>query len=402
MYLLNKNSSVKLITLSVLLILLITIPFPTLAATPYTPESDATVVETLPLSWADRDMQALRRQQNLLKKNPTNDKIAAFIAKKYIGLARQHDDPRYYGYAESVLSPWNTFKTAPIPIMVLRATVYQHFHHFNAALNELEKTLQIDTRNAQAWLTKASIELVTGQVKKSLNSCTALVGLADALVTTTCISNALSLQGHANKAYTRLNTLYESTRGISTDIEVWVLTSLAEMAQRLGHLQQSESHYKKALVINNNDSYLISSFADYLLLTKKYYAVTRLLKDKTRNNAHLLRLLLAENKLKMPKFNKHKALLSKRYQADEERNSVSHLRDLARYNLLILNDPKNAFRIAALNWQQQKEPGDAYILLQSAIASDSPSGLHLVKNLTDNKLEDTQFNKLSSELRGMM
>jgi len=397
----GKNSKIRLILLLTLHLCLAVITTSVFAA-PYLPDSDDTIVETLALSWRNQAMQALRQHQKALKQNPQNANTAAFLARKYIELARKNADPRYYGYAESVLSPWKNIKRTPVAIMVLRATIFQHFHHFDAALNEFELILSTDNTNAQAWLSKASIELVTGQPEKSLKSCTALIPLADALVTTTCLSNALSMQGYADNAYNRLVSLYNSDshvpNNISSEIEVWVLTSLAEIAQRLGYLKQSEAHYIKALQIDNNDSYLISSFADHLLYINNYQAVATLLQNKTKNNAHLLRLLIAEKILKSPEFIKHKALLSARYQADAERQTASHLRDLARFKLHILNKPKDAFKIASLNWQQQKESGDAYILLKSAIASDTPAALQLIKPMLDNNVDDIQLNSLSNAL----
>jgi len=406
MVFLIKKSKNSIIRLLLLLTLHFCVAVGSVTAAPYLPNSDDTIVETLALSWRDQEMQALRLQQKALKQNPQNANSAAFLARKYIELARKNADPRYYGYAESVLSPWKNVQRAPVAIMVLRATIFQHFHHFDAALNEFELILSTDNTNAQAWLSKASIELVTGKPKKSLKSCAALIPLADALVTTTCLSNALSMQGYADKAYTRLVSLYNSDskvpNNISNEIEVWVLTTLAEIAQRLDHLKQSEAHYIKALQIDNNDSYLISSYADHLLYINNYQAAATLLQNKTKNNAHLLRLLIAEKKLQLPEFIKHKALLSARYQADAERQTASHLRDLARFNLHILNKPKNAFKIASQNWQQQKEPGDAYILLKSAIASDTPAALQLIKPMLDNNVDDIQLNSLSSTLRSRL
>ena len=61
-------------------------------------------------------------------------------------------------------------------VLVLHATVQQNRHRFTAALATLERVLARDPRNAQAWLTRAMIELVRGEPRAALASCTRLLG----------------------------------------------------------------------------------------------------------------------------------------------------------------------------------------------------------------------------------
>ena len=48
-----------------------------------------------------------------------------------------------------------------------------------------------------------------------------------------------------------------------------------------------------------------------------------------------------------------------------------HARDVARFELDIENQPQEALRLAIENWESQREPLDARLLLRSALAADN-------------------------------
>jgi hypothetical protein len=72
-----------------------------------------------------------------------------------------------------------------------------------------------------------------------------------------------------------------------------------------------------------------------------------------------------------------------------------HLREEARFELHLRHDPSKALRLAKENWAVQKEPADARILLEAAIAAgDRGSTRALRQWLTQSRLEDAQLSRL--------
>jgi hypothetical protein len=75
---------------------------------------------------------------------------ATTLAAAHVRIARQEGDPRYLGYAQAALAPWWSDPNAPTSVLVLRATIRQSLHDFDAAVVDLGTALQREPRNAQA------------------------------------------------------------------------------------------------------------------------------------------------------------------------------------------------------------------------------------------------------------
>ena len=116
--------------------------FPGPAAAPFLPANDDLVLERLPISTElpARQLRALREQ---FVQEPHNLKLAADLAQRYIEAGRAESDPRYYGYAQAVLSPWWDLSQPPVPVLLLRATLRQNRHEFAAALDDLARVLEV-------------------------------------------------------------------------------------------------------------------------------------------------------------------------------------------------------------------------------------------------------------------
>ena len=198
-------------------------------AKPYIPQSDAEILEILPVKSSEK--QRLKESRNELNNRPEDYTLALKLAREYIGVGRTQSDPRYYGYAEAVLAPWLKPPHAKAGALVLQAAILQNRHDFQAALSLLNSALNLDPRHPQAWLTQAAIHEVQGNYPQALQSCLALAKYGNASTANICINSALSLSGQAQPAYRQLT----ATVGSQGDPEelTWAYTLLAELAERL-------------------------------------------------------------------------------------------------------------------------------------------------------------------------
>jgi len=336
-------------------------------AIPYTPQEPQEVLESLPArgaAWLE-----IRKLRDQVKAEPDDLPAVLQLVRRYIELGRAESDPRYYGYAEAVLAPWLNSAHPHAEVLTLRATLYQNRHEFPAALSYLNQALAKQPRLAQAWLTKAQILEVQGQYTQALNHCLPLLKLAAPLTSQVCINSTLSLSGQLNKAYQHLQAALLSAPSAQAAEQQWAWITLAEMAERLGNIVAAEQHYQQARQIPLQNAYLTTTYADFLLDRQRFQEVVSLLSEQTRADGLLLRLTLAEQQLQLPDTAKHIEILKARFAASHLRGDTVHQGDEARFLLHLQHSAGQALPLALANWSIQREPRDARILLESAVAN---------------------------------
>ena len=364
----------------------------------YIPSNDSEVLEQLPVATPEK--KRLRALQNQAQSKPNDYPLALNLAKNYIELGRSHSDPRYYGYAEAILQPWLSPQDAQPDALVLKATILQNRHDFQPALTNLKSALNLNPRLPEAWLTLAAIYEVQGEYKHALRSCLALTKFTTSLASTTCINSVLSLSGQALTAYQQLSAAIVEAQGEPAEM-TWAYNLLAELAERLNLDKEAEGWYQKALAQNYRSVYLLSSYADFLLDHHRYKEVLNLLDKETQVDTLLLRLTLAEQQLQHDNFNAHVKLLKSKIAAAKARGDRVHQGDEARFALHILNDPKTALSLAISNWAVQKEPRDARIIMEAAIAAKQPDAtLPVFEFLEKTHLEDARIQALLKLAKG--
>ena len=372
---------------------LVTMLFLDALATPYIPHTDAEIIERLPLDKTKSVRAELRSLRQQLIQHPEDAALAANLARRYIEQARASGDPRFLGYAQASLAPWWDQAQIPLDILVLRAVVRQSNHEFDAALKDLSAALQSKPNHVQALLTRAAVLQVRGEFAAAKRDCLALVPLTSALIAYGCVSGVTSLTGQAQASYDLLQRVLE--RAADTSERQWAQGLLAEMAQRRGDRRAAEHHYRAALQGPQTDTYLLAAYADFLLDQGRAPEVIALLADHTRVDGLLLRLALAERAVGAPQFDSHKDGLRARYAAAQARGDVLHRREQARFELALENNPAAALNLAQANWTIQREPADARILLEAAIAAGSPRAARPVKEwIKQHDMQDVHLQTL--------
>lgn len=370
-------------------------------AAPYIPSAGNKVVERLP-SRTEPKQRELASLRAALNKNPSDLPLAASLARRYIELARGDGDPRYLGYAQAALGPWWKQPQPPAEVLVLRATLRQSTHQFDAALADLAAVLRQDADNPQAWLTQATVQSITGDFDAARASCMRLHARAPALVVQTCVSSVGSVSGAAAGSYADLRRALARQPEAAPEIRVWVVTLLAEMAARLGQDAAAEAHFREALTYDSTDSYLLAAYADFLLDHQRAPEVVTLLKGTTRADALLLRYALALKALGSPDAARHTTVLRNRFEAAMLRADTLHQREQARFELGLRNDPAAAVRLAKLNWAVQKEPADLRILAEAAATSGDAEAAKLVRDwIRASEIEDRTLQAALARLKAV-
>jgi tetratricopeptide (TPR) repeat protein len=390
---------IKIARLGLICLALAAAPATGAAAEPFAPASDATVLERLPAA-GDPRLRDLREQRAALARDPGDLEMALPLATAYVQLGRREADPRYDGYAQAALAPWWGLAEPPLPVLLLRATLKQRRHDFDSALADLDRMLARSPRHPYAWLTKATILGVQGKPDQALAGCARLAGRVEAVVAAACAATAHGVGGRARGGYRLLQDALGRSPDAAPEIRAWALGILAELAAQWDGARAAETHFQAALALGR-DPYLLGAYADFLLDADRPAEVLELLEDEARIDPLLLRLALAEQRLGAEGLEEHVALLQARFDAARRRGDSVHLREAARFTLALLDRPAEAVALARANWATQREPADARILLEAALAAkDPPAAQPVLDWLAATGLKHVRIEALVDRLAG--
>ncbi len=367
-------------------------------AAPYTPASDTEVVERLPGRASDpaiRRVDSLRKQ---LAARPGDIALRLEIARRYFDLAMAQGDPRYVGYASSALAPLAQSAAGNAEYWLLRGLIEQYSHQFDAALASLAKSAALDPRLPDPLSWRAAIFMVQAQYPAALAECQRLTPLADPLLGAGCSAYVRAATGQLQPAFEMLAGSVRSAQ-TSPDMLLWLYTRLAEMAVRLQRHELAEDYFKRALQLGITDQFLLGAYADFLLARERPAEVLTLLAGWERSDILLLRLALAGRAAKDTRAADWSAQLRDRFQAAALRKDRLHEQEAARFELDIENQPAKALDLASRNYQDQKEPRDAEILMRAALAARQPrAAVPALDWLRSSHYEDPALKALADKL----
>lgn len=364
-------------------------------AAPHVPAGDSEVLERLPGRPRDPANAHLRELRQSLADDPRNPERAARLARALFRMALASGDPRYVGYAEAALAPWRS-EQAPADVLFSRGLLRQYRHDFRGALADLQRTLELEPghEGARAW--RAAIFMVRADYAAAARECAALP--RGELYSIACSAYVQATTGGTREAYARLLKA-SAEKDAEPQDRLWVQTRLAEMAWRLGDLAAAERHFRAALALGIEDNFLLAAYADFLLEGGRPGDAIALLRERTRSDTLLLRLALAQKALGSAEAEASTRTLGERFAAASLRGEKLHLAEEARYLLDLKGDAKGALAAAVENWNDQREPRDALVLLQAAAAArDAKAAEPVLHWLRESRFESAQLQRLASSL----
>ena len=366
---------------------------------PRVPSDDSQVLERLATRPGDSFVREAEAARRLLARDPRNLELALRLAHMHMARARAESDPRELGRAQAILSPWWDQSEPPVAVLVLRGTIRQTNHQFDLARADLEQVVRREPRNAQAWLTLATVQQVTDDLDSARASCARLADITPMLIRATCAAAIDGVEGNARAAFASLAATLERSPDAPAGIRVWSVTLQAELAQRLARSAEAERLYRDALALEPRDAYATAAYADFLLDEGRPTEVMRLIAADTTADPLLLRYALAARAARAGDGAAALQRLAGRFAASRARGDRVHLREEAIFALRAGDDPEGALALARENWKTQKEPLDARIALEAALAAgDAASVRDVVAWVARTGLEDQRIARLAALL----
>ncbi|MEO7392133.1 MAG: hypothetical protein ABIU58_08155 [Ramlibacter sp.] len=369
------------------------------SSAPFTPASDAEVVERLPSTAADPSVRRVDSLRKQLAAQPGDVGLRLEIARRYFDMAMAQGDPRYVGYAQAAIAPLAQSAPSNAGYWLVRGQIEQYSHDFAAALKSLTRAGELDPKSPEPIAWRGAIHMVQARYAEALSECTRLVPLALPLHAQGCTAYVQASSGHLAEAYDSLGKELAATPQAEPGMALWVRTRLAEMAIRLQKTAEAEAHFKAALQTGVTDQFLLGAYADFLLAQKRPAEAVTLLADWERSDILLLRLALAGKALNDPRAKGWVGQLRDRFAAAAQRGDRLHEQEAARFELDVEGQPAKALELAARNYQAQKEPRDAEILMRAALAANQAKAAQPALDwLRTSRYEDPMLEGIAGQL----
>lgn len=367
-------------------------------AAPHTPSFDAEVLERLPMRPGDDITRVLKTLRQALVQKPTDPDAASALAQAYFDLAMAKGDPRYIGYAEAVLNPFANAMTADL--LLVRGQLRQYRHQFEEALGDFSKALRQDAQLAQAHAWRGAIFLVQANYPAARQECQALHSLGRSALADACQGLLHAYTGDLQAAQSTLRQALDASA--APESRLWLLTRLGETAGWRGQAAQAEQYFKAALALGLDDGYLLAAWSDFLLDNHRPAEVVKQLATWEASDSLLLRLAEAETQLQLPTAAKHVQAIENRFGAARLRGDVTHRAEEARFELRLGSNPRAALTLAKVNYKVQREPRDARILLEAAMAAKDPTSSQAALDwLRSSSFQDSRLQALAQTLNRM-
>jgi Tfp pilus assembly protein PilF len=370
--------------------------------TPYVPVRDDIVLQTV-ASISDPRVRAFTTLRTRLDQDPHDVTRAVQLSEAYLDYGRDTGDARYLGRAEAVIAPWLAHSPAPIPALLVHATILQSRHYFAEARLQLLGILARDNENAQAWLTLATVAQVQGDMRASRRACAHLLTSSDPLIPGACLSSLNAVTGNADNAYRVLTTLWPQAKAEPVAVQSWIQGILGDTAKYLGDAAEADGHYRMALQLAPQDNFLLADYGDFLLDQKRPQEALELLKDDSQSDTSFLRQVYAEVALGLPQAAADTAQMAGRFAALEIRGTRTYRREQAAFELVLKHDAPRALKLAQENWTIQRAPEDMRVFLEAALAAGKPEAAQpVLEQLALTHLQYPIILSLAAQVQGRM
>jgi hypothetical protein len=329
----------------------------------------------------------------------SNLDLALGVARSAIEQGRATSDPRAYGEAEAALSHWWNEAEPPQQVRLLRAVIRQANHEFPAAAADLDAVLDQAPRDAQARLSRAFLRMVTGDIDGAMGDCSALPYGARGLIRNICFARAAALSGQAAKGRLVLQRVLGADNQSTPAMRKFATAVLADLNAGLGRTAEAEALYAATAAEPDADVSLLAAYADLLLDMNRDADALRLLDGRGEQDALLLRRAIAAKRLDDRRLGEWSTILNERFSAALAAGNRVHLREEALFRLKVEDNPAAALPLAVQNWSVQKEPADARLLIEAALAArDTEAAQPVADFIARTKLDDQRLMPLVARL----
>lgn len=320
--------------------------------------------------------------------SPATDQIqppqqAARETLTMIDLAQSQGDTSYYGYARGKIAPWWNLngqpqepsqgqpqrlseENLPPDLLLARAILRQQQHQFQMALNDLQPLITQGYAEVQARLIRANIYLAMGQPNKAQRDCQAIALLTDPLVTANCMAQARLGMRPPQPVINSLQQLIANQHQVSTELLVEIWITLGQLQRSNRQYQQALESYSQALRLQPRHPFLLVQYCSLLIHLGELETLAAYFEQPPQSNELWIYWTYARLARSIEISVQERADLNQTMdfikQASQDHPQV---KTLTLYYYLLKPESSLMLKFAQENWQQQKSPEDAHLVLQA-------------------------------------
>jgi tetratricopeptide (TPR) repeat protein len=364
----------------------------------HVPTDPHTVVHRLPAPVPLQERQRWASSRNRSNAAPNahtntaaNAREALVIARQAIERSRLTGHPSDLGQAAAALAAWQGDANAPREIRLMRSIVHQRQHRFDDAMKDLDGLLLDDPRldpstsdavTMQALLTRASLHRLQGRWFKVKQDCERLGVLAResslpdvVMLAAACLAEVLTFTGKWQDGQAALQRLaarapqnahvqqVQAELGLRLGATPKTLAKLEQLA-KLGSDVYSRTAYLDALLDSGQEMQALKAWTSWRVRGPgdQPHAIDA-------SDPWLIQRAIIAKRLAQPEAPVLAHLLQARQHTTLLREESLDARDAARVALDVLALPQQALAHAQANWDQQREPIDALLVVRAAVAA---------------------------------
>ncbi len=281
---------------------------------------------------------------------------------------RETGDDRHLDAAWDRLQPMLAIEP-DASVLVDAATVAQARHDFHSAIELIDRALLMQPGYDQAWLLRASIHLVQGEIRKAEDACRQLQSVP-LLVAVTCNARVAIVKGQHSRALDVLSATIEAVdmEIANPELMAWVFSTAGDAAAPRD-AEKAASFYQQSLELAESVQ-VRAALADVLLRADRFDKAGAVLNAGHRAlPLHVRRLVLAVRTGQSDALAEEIARTDHEFRHWIAREDWAHAREMTRFYIDVVDRPGLARRLALINLDLQKEPEDLLLAARSGRCS---------------------------------
>lgn len=319
---------------------------------------------------------SLRSLEQAWRAQPQNQEAALAYARAAFRLGLAEGDLRWFGSAKAALAPWWDASELSAEGFYLRGLVKQGFHDFAVGLQDINRAIALEPQHAEFWSWRFALHLLLADMaaaRQDQEEIARRLGDEEAVVYRAIL---LYRSGTAAQGAALLRQALAAPHFQDAGSQEWLGFHWGEALRVAGEPVQAAAVWEK-LLRSQPQSHLVRLALAELLNQQGQYrqALAVASAGAERDNptdALLMQALLASRALQAPATQQLERQMAARLQSQALRQENLIERPKLIYLIAYGKDLQAGLALSIANWKLQKEPSDALLFVQAALALNQP------------------------------
>ena len=341
----------------------------------FLPSASAVVLPTSVHAQGGRQA-SLRKLDQAWRAQPQDLNVAVAYARAVFTLGLVEGDLRWFGSAKAALKPWWQADDLPAEGLFLRGLIKQGFHAFDAGLTDIDRAITVEPGRAEFWSWRFALHLLLADMasaQQDTQEMTRLFGPEEADVYRAVL---LYRTGKPLPAVQMLSRAMRSPNDQDASSQDWLGFHLGEAHRVSGQPDLAIALWSDRLKRSPQSHLIRLSLAELLNQQGRFIQAKSVAMNQrdlaSLTDALLMQALLASRGLKDTDETRLASQMDARLKAQSLRQESLIERPKLIYQIAYGQDIAAGLALSIENWQLQKEPPDALLFVQAALALGQP------------------------------